>query len=81
MAQRHRPAIGIDDLRIHPALADNREGLAGKGFVQFNDADVIQSKSGEGQRFGDGHHRTNAHDLGRHASGRKADKAGHRLQT
>ena len=41
MPDRDRAAIDVDDLRIEVQVFHHRQGLNGKGFVQFHESNVF----------------------------------------
>src|SRR5580693_3655199 len=61
MTQGNRTAVGIHALRIEPCFFDYRQGLCGKGLVQFDHVDVGELEPCHLQRFGDCEHRTQSH--------------------
>ena len=74
------PPLTLTIVGIESRGADHGEGLGGEGFVEFDDADVVELQSGERERFRDRDHRTDAHDLRRDSGGGEADEAGFRFE-
>src|ERR1017187_8577533 len=80
MPQGDRAAVYVDFLRIEASLPDDGQRLYAEGFVQFDQADVVQREARDFEGFGNSHYRSDAHNLRRHAAGGEAHKAGHGLQ-
>src|SRR5439155_170953 len=57
-------------------VAEDRERLRGKGFVQFDDVHLRKLETSFPEDFAHCRGRTHAHDAGSHACGRGGDDAG-----
>ena len=45
MAQRNTRAVGVDHGRVQPQVAADRAGLGGKGFVGFDDVQIVHREA------------------------------------
>mmetsp|Transcript_61304 Transcript_61304/g.144820 ORF Transcript_61304/g.144820 Transcript_61304/m.144820 type:complete len:649 (+) Transcript_61304:25-1971(+) len=71
-------AVELDALAVQ--VVQHGQALGGEGFVQFDPVQVLGADAGGLQRGRDGLDRTDAHDLGRHATHGEGHKAGQRRQ-
>src|SRR5690348_10267137 len=79
MAEGDGSSIGIDARGIEAGELHHGERLRGEGFVQFNDACLIEFESGELEGFGNGEHRADAHFFRRASGGGEGDESCERL--
>ena len=74
----------VDPLMVFIAqsqLLRTGENLSGESFVQFDQVDIFEGKTGIGERFLSCRHRANPHRLGLYTGERPAYHSAHRLQT
>ena len=75
MPERDRSAVGVDDLGVESEPAYARERLRRERLVDLDRAEVVGRPAGAGQRLLARRHRTEDHDVRRHAGGRSRDDA------
>ena len=80
MANGNRAAVDVVFFRIDAELVTAVETLAGKGFVQLPEADVINGEAETLEQFGHRIHRANTHFVGITASDGHAAIGAQRLQ-
>ena len=67
VAEGDGASVDVNTLRVEAEFADDGESLRGKGFVEFDEADVGQGEASAAEGFGDGSDGTDAHLLGQAA--------------
>src|SRR5207302_9568644 len=81
MAERDRPAIDVETLRIDGQLAEAGEHLRGEGFIELDQIDLVERQPGDFQHLANRRHRSDAEALRFDTRGCERDESRERLQT